>query len=317
LGYSDYDRARVELALAQQSLPNNAQVYNLAGSIDRDQRRWADAIHNLERACELDPRNLPYLIDLGGIYLWLHDYDQHTKIMDRIVALDPERKPGRIFRASVELYRRGDTGPLRSAIEKILTNEPGSEKDPFMAGQRYILALYDRDWDAAERAAPLLSRKYSLEWGLPRLGPDFGVGVVARLKGDEASARAAFIKARAQQEEEIRAHPDDATLLAELGLIDAGLGRKEEALSEGRRAMELTPSVKDESTEPSANINFAMICAWTGERELALGQLEALIKTPGDLTYGNLRLNPMWDPLRGDPRFEKIVASLAPKDDKL
>ena len=89
------------------------------------------------------------------------------------------------------------------------------------------------------RAAALLSRKNSLEWGFPQLGPDFWVGVVARLKGDETSARAAFMRARAQQEEEIRAHPDDVALLAELGLIDAGLGRKEEALSEGRRAMEL------------------------------------------------------------------------------
>ena len=146
-GYSDYDRARAELALAQQSLPNNPQVYELAGSMDRSQRRWADATHNLERACELDPRNLPYLINLGSTYLWLHDYDQHAKIMDRIVALHPERRPGRIFRASVEVYRRADTGPWRAAIEKILTNEPGSEKDPFVAGQRYTLALYDRDWD--------------------------------------------------------------------------------------------------------------------------------------------------------------------------
>src|SRR5438552_3174554 len=313
LGYQDYDRARAELALAQRSLPNNAQVYDLAGSIDRSQNRWADAIHNLERACELDPRNLPYLIDLGSNYLWLHDYDQHIKIMDRIVALQPDRKPGRIFRASVELYRRADTGPWRAAIEKILTNEPGSERDPFMAGQRYTLALYDRDWDAAERAAPLLSRKYSLEWGLPRLGPDFWVGVVARLKGDETSARAAFMRARAQQEEEIRAHPDDVTLPAELGRIDAGPGRNGEALSEGRRAMELAPSVKDESTEPFTKIDFAMICTWTGEREVALGQLEALTKAPGSYTYGNLRLSPMWDPLRGDPRFEKIVNSLAPK----
>ena len=312
LGYSDYDRARAELALAQQSLPNNAQVYELAGLMDCSQRRWADAIHNLERACELDPRNLPYLINLGGTYLWLHDYDQHIKIMDRIVALHPERKPGRIFRASVELYRRADTGPWRAAIEKILTNEPGSEKDPFVAGQRYTLALYDRDWDAAERAAPLLSRKYSFTWSFPRqLGPDFWVGVVARLKGDESSARAAFMRARAQQEEEIRVHPDNADLLAELGLIDAGLGRKEEALNEGRRAMELDPSAKDEFTE--STMWFAIICAWTGERDLALGQLEAFTKSPGSHTYGNLRLSPMWDPLRGDPRFEKIVASLAPK----
>src|SRR5438067_5789271 len=193
LGYSDYDRARAELALAQQSLPNNPQIYDLAGSIDRSQRRWADAIHNLERACELDPRNLPYLIDLGSTYLWLHDYDQHIRIMDRIVAYNPDLRPGRIFRASVELYRRADTGPMRAAIEKILTNEPGSEKDPFVASQRYTLALYDRDWDAAERAAPLLSQKNSLPWGFPSLGRDFWVGVVARLQGDETSARAAFM----------------------------------------------------------------------------------------------------------------------------
>jgi TolB-like protein/tRNA A-37 threonylcarbamoyl transferase component Bud32/Tfp pilus assembly protein PilF len=312
-GYSDYDRARAELALAQQSLPNNPRVYELAGSMDRSQRRWVDATHNLERACELDPRNLPYLINLGSMYLWLHDYDQHTKIMDRIVALHPERRPGRIFRAMVEVCRRADTGPFRAAIENILTNEPGSEKDPFMATQRYTLALYDRDWEAADRAAALLPQKNSLRWS-PQLGRDFWVGVVARLKEDETSARAAFLRAREQQEEEIRGHPDDVTLLADLGLIDAGLGKKEEALSEGRRAMELGSGVKDSGTEPYVKMCFAIICAWTGERELALGQLEASAKSPGYHTYGNLRLNPIWDPLRGDPRFEKIVASLAPKE---
>jgi tetratricopeptide (TPR) repeat protein len=203
---------------------------------------------------------------------------------------------------------------MRAAIEKILTNEPGSEKDPFVASQRYILALYDRDWDAAGRAAAVLSQKNSLPWGFPSLGRDFWVGVVARLQGDETSARAAFMRARAQEEEEIRGHPDDVGLLADLGLIDAALGRKEEALNEGRRAMELARSVKDESTEPSAKINFAMICTWTGEAELALEQLEAVTKAPGDYTYGNLRLSSLWDPLRGNPRFDKIVASLAPKE---
>src|SRR5881394_3460563 len=224
-GYLDYDRARAELALAQQSLPNNPVVYQLAGSMDRSQRRWADATQNLERACELDPRNYPYLINLGSTYLTLHDYDQHIRIMDRIVALHPERRVDRIFRASVEVYRRADTGPWRESIENMLTHEPGSEKDPFVASQRYTLALYDRDWDAAERAAPVLTQKHSLQWSFPQLGRDFWVGVIARLKGDETSARAAFMRARAQQEEEIRGHPDDAALLADLGVIDAGLGR--------------------------------------------------------------------------------------------
>jgi TolB-like protein/class 3 adenylate cyclase len=314
LGNADYDRARIELALAQKGLPNNPRIYHLAGRIDRREGRWADAIQNLERACELDPRNLPYLIYFGATYLWLHDYEQWAKVMDRIVALHPERRPGRIFRACLEVFRRADTAPLRAEIERILTNEPGSEKDPFVAGQRYTLALYDRDWDTASNVAAVLSQKNSLEWGLPQLSRDFWVGVVARLKGDETSARAAFMRARAQQEEEIRDHPDDASPLADLGLIDAGLGRKEEALNEGQRAMELARSVKDAFIEPYVRMCFAIICAWTGERELALGQLEALIKTPGFLTYGNLRLSPLWDPLRGDPRFEKIVASLAPKE---
>src|SRR5262249_31286913 len=279
-GYSDYDRARAELALAQQSLPNNPVVYQLAGSMDRSQGRWADAVQNLERACELDPRNLPYLINLGSTYLVIHDYDQHTRIMDRIVTLHPEQSGGRIFRASVEVYRRADTGPWRAAIEDMLTNEPGSEKDPFMVGQRFALALYDRDWDVANSLAARLSKKDSPQWGFPELGRDFWVGVVARLKGDETSARAAFMRARAQQEEEIRGHPDGVTLLADLGLIDAGLGRKEEALTQGRRAMELAPNMKDAGVVAYVTRCFAMICAWTGERELALGQLEAFTKAP-------------------------------------
>ena len=182
-----------------------------------------------------------------------------------------------------------------------------------MTGQRYTLALYDRDLEAANSLATMLSQKNSLEWSLPQLGRDFWVGVVARLKGDETSSRAAFMRARVQQEEEIRGHPDDVTLLSELGLIDAGLGRKEEALNEARRALELAPSVKDSFTEPYVTMCFAISCAWTGERELALGQLEAFTKAPGLHTYGNLRLSPLWDPLRGDPRFEKIVNSLAPR----
>ena len=311
-GYSNHDRARAELALAQQSLPNNAQVYDLAGSMDCSQRRYADAIQNLERACELDPRNLPYLIGLAATYFGLHDYDQFTRIMDRIVAYNPDLRPGRIFRAAVDLARRADTGPWRAEIEKILTNEPGSDKDPFVACHRYTLALYDRDWDAAERVAPLLYGKNSVMWGFPDLGRDFWVGLVARLKGDETSARAAFMRARTQQEEELRVQSDNACLLAELGLIDAALGRKEEALNEGRRAMELDPGAKDEFTE--STMCFTLICAWTGERDLALGQLEALVKSPGEYNYGNLHLSPLWDPLRGDPRFEKIVASLAPKE---
>src|SRR5436190_5093449 len=309
---SEYDRARAELTLAQQTLPNNPRAYQLAGLIDRRQGRWADATHNLERACELDPRNLPYLILLGGTYNVMHDYEQWAKVMDRILALHPSRKPARIFRAFIAVDQRADTGPWRVAIEKMLAEDPASAKDPYLTGQRFVLALFDRDLDAAAVFAAALSPKNFPDGVYPDFGRDFWMGVVARLKGDETSARTALTMAVAEQKEEIR-NPDDVWLLSRLALIDAILGKKEQALSEGRRAIKMLPIAKNLTTDGYVKRYFAMICAWAGERELALEQLEVVARIPGGPSYGDLRLNPMWDPLRGDPRFEKIVASLAPK----
>ncbi|MEP6586432.1 MAG: protein kinase [Candidatus Udaeobacter sp.] len=308
-GYADYDRARAELALAHHSLPNNPVVCELAGLIDRSQGRWVEATHNLERACEVDPRNIPNLITLATTYMWLHDYDQMARILDRILAVQPDGKLPRIIRARIEVDRRADTGPWRTAIEKILASEPGSADDPFVAANRLNLALCDRDLDAAGSIAAAISQKD---------GRDFSLGLVASLKGDVAAARAAFIRARTELEEGIRVQPDNIGLLSDLGLIDAALGRKQEALNEARRAMELVPAAQEAMRGPSNNegstrTRFAMICAWTGEHDLALEQLEMLAGVPTGPSYGDLRLDPMWDPLRGDPRFEKIVASLAPK----
>src|SRR5205807_1703834 len=144
----------------------------------------------------------------------------------------------------------------------------------------------------------------------------FGEGVVARVRGDAAAARAAFTVARVQQEEATRAQPDYAPALCTLGLIDAGLGRKEEALREGRRAVELLPVEKDSINGAHMIEYFAIIAAWVGEKDIACEQLAITTRLPGygTISYGQLKLLPYWDPLRGDPRFEKIVASLAPKD---
>ena len=320
-GYSDYDGARAELALAQQGLPNDARAFELAGLIDRRHDRWADAIHNFERACELDPRNGLDLITLATTYLWLHDYDQMVRVMDRIISLDPARRLPRVIRAQIEVDRRADTRPLRAAIQEILTNEPGAEKDPNVAEYRLDVAFYDRDLDDAGSLVAALPEKDT--WWLNSMSVsvvrrDFLLGIIARLKGDLGAARAAFMKARTETEEELRVHPDDMDLLFSLAQIDALLARKQEALSEGRRAMELAPIAQEVMfgwcpTEACATRSFAMICAQVGETDLALEQLEAVTKIPGGPTYGDLRLDPGWDSLRGEPRFEKIVNSLAPK----
>src|SRR5207249_96971 len=124
-------------------------------------------------------------------------------------------------------------------------------------------------------------------------------GLVARLKGDAAAAQAAFTAARARQEKAVRARPDDGPVLCVLGLMDAGLGRKEEALREGRRALELAPLAKDSLDGADILYFYAVICAWTGERDLAIEQLETLAKIPAGVCYGDIRLDPNWDILRG------------------
>jgi tetratricopeptide (TPR) repeat protein len=240
----------------------------------------------------------------------LKDYDQMARVIDRIIAMVPDHKRPRLIRAGIDQEWRADTRPLRAAIEKILTNEPGSEKDPVVAASRLDLALYDRDLNTAATLAAALPEK---------AGRDFSLGIVAHLKGDASPARAAFMRARAETEAELHVRPDDMDLLFRLAHIDALLGRKQEALSEGRRAMELAPAAQEAMfgwcpNEVCAKQSFALLCARAGETDLALEQLEAVTKIPGGPSYGELRLDPVWDPLRCDPRFEKIVASLAPKE---
>ncbi len=130
---------------------------------------------------------------------------------------------------------------------------------------------------------------------------------------NDQEARAAFTAARVEQEKIVQAQPNYGPALCVLGLIDASLGRKAEALREGRRAMELA-SVKKDAVRSALMIQYlALIAAWTGDKDLACEQLLLLCEAPSILSYGELKLLPWWDPLRGDPRFEKIVASLAPK----
>jgi tetratricopeptide (TPR) repeat protein len=181
-----------------------------------------------------------------------------------------------------------------------------------LAAVRIFLATAERDPKAGLRALADLGKN--------TYGPDailytraFGEGFFGRLKGDAVAAQAGFTKARAEQQQIVNAQPDYAPAVCVLGLIDAGLGRKDEALREGRRAAELMPPSKDSINGAHIMQVLAVIYAWVGEKDLALEQLQRTVQIPGGANYGNLRLWPHWDPFRGDPRFEKIVASLASK----
>jgi TolB-like protein/class 3 adenylate cyclase/Tfp pilus assembly protein PilF len=312
-GYLDYDRARKELSLAQKSLPNEPWAFVLAGYIDRRQGRWAESTKNLERAAELDPQNPHVLQQIAGSYDLLRRYADEARVLDRAIALTPKEEGKaalRADRAQCELNWHADTRPLLSTIETILVEDSREVKN--IAAYWLRGSLCERDFDGASRALAALpvAGCYQQTVPFPRTWCE---GVVAQLRGDKAAAHAAFTSMRAEAVKLVAEQPDYPEGLCVLGMADAALGHKDDAIREGRRAVELLPVTKDAIAGALLVQNLALIYAWTGEKDLALEQLSVAARIPGHLSYGELRLHPYWDPLRGDPRFDKIVTSLAPK----
>jgi hypothetical protein len=232
-----------------------------------------------------------------------------------VLKIAPDNVETRAGRKEFYLFWKADTRPLHQTIETILAQGPRTIVSA--AASWFSCALAERDPPAAERALVALGDNQCWNEGGIILSHSFGEGLLARMTKDDARARTAFGAARAQQEKIVQAQPDYGPALCVLGLIDAALGQKDLALDEGRRAIAVMPVEKDVTNGSRVLQYFAITAAWAGEKELALQQLETGLRTPAAslmLSYGALRLFPVWDPLRGDPRFEKIVASLAPKE---
>jgi tetratricopeptide (TPR) repeat protein len=299
----DYDNARAELAVAQRTLPNNAQAFALLSDIDMFQGRWNESVRNLEKALELDPRNAFSLRKLALRYGFMRRYAEAVVAVDGAIALAPEDAGLRAYRASFDLLWRADPKPLHEIYDALRNENPTAAAE---AGEFWLLlALCERDPVLAEGALATLGDGFSEQQLF--FPVTFLKGCVARAFGDDAAARNAFTAARAEVERSVREQPDEGAPLCVLGLIDAGLGRKEEALREGRRASELTPITKDAFNGVHIMRYLGVIYAWTGEKDLAVEQIAATLQVPSFLSYGELRLHPFWDSLRGDPRFEKLV----------
>jgi TolB-like protein/class 3 adenylate cyclase len=313
-GPRDYAAALAELENARRSLPNDPGIFKLIGFILRRRGQQEEGLRNLEKALELDPRSYDIMQQIALSYENLRRYPEEAAILDRALTIIPNDVATECARAAVDLYWKGDTAPLHEVIDSILAKNPGSISDA--ASSWFVCALAERDPSAAERA--LVALDGGPCWGddVIDLSRNFGEGLLARVMKDEAKARAAFSKARTEQEKIVQAQSDYGPALCVLGLIDAALGRKEAALEEGRRAIKLLPVEKDSVNGSRMIQYFAVTAAWTGEKDLAFQQLELGVRAPFAsqlLSYGGLKLLPVWDPLRGDSRFEKIVAELAPK----
>jgi TolB-like protein/class 3 adenylate cyclase len=309
VAHRDYDRALSELEIARRSLPNEPLVFLSIARIERRRGQWEESNRNFERALELDPRNFTILQQLSLTYEYQRRYGKMSATLKRALEIAPDDIPTKGLLAAVALESQADPKPLRAAVDAIIAADPHAAEA--LADECIELALCERDWPSARRTLAMTdagcqvgSLPFSHAWCL---------GVVARASSDTRRAHAAFIEAEAEIKKILETQPDYPEALCVLGLIEAALGQKAQAIENGKRAVDLLPLTKDAIDGAYMITSLALIYAWCGEKKLATEQLEVATRIPSDLNYGQLRLHPRWDPLRGDPRFEQIVASLAPK----
>jgi TolB-like protein/Flp pilus assembly protein TadD len=290
-----YDRARDELTIARRKLPNNSEALLIAGKIDRCQNRWDSAVTNLRKATELDPRNAEAGYWRGMTYFEMRRYSEYEQLLTKDAA---SGNPwSQCWLARIKLAQ-GDPVAAQSILDQVpLDFRPARE----VWWLRFDAAFYVRDYDAASRVIASTPGEWVDEAAVAE-------GKVARARGDKQKALAAFATAR-EKTDAIWGPRDDIDYLRAVSEIDAGLGRKDEAIRQAQRAVDLTPIAKDPLERTYAVGTLALIYAWTGERDRALEQLEIVAAIPAGPTYGDLRFNPCWDSLRGDKRFDKIVAA--------
>jgi TolB-like protein/Tfp pilus assembly protein PilF len=311
-GRLDYDGALAELEVAQQTLPNDARIFRMIGYIQRRQGRWQESTQNLERAHNLDPGDTETLQQIALSYGVLRRYADEKSVLDRALAIEPNDVSTKVALAAIQFHWKGDTRSLHQTIDSLGASRAGGLSSA--ADEGLSCALAERDVPAAENVLNTIGDTPLTDYSV-HLNRQLLEGVIARMTKNDGSARDLFTAARVQQEKTVQAEPNYGPALCVLGLIDAGLGRRDEALREGRRAVELVPVEKDALVGPTMIKYLAMIAAWVGDKDLACEQLAIAVRPPSTISYGQLRLLPCWDPLRGDPRFEKIVASLAPKEE--
>jgi TolB-like protein len=301
----DFDLARDELTVARRKLPNDSEALFMAARIDRRQNRWDDSLANFQKASELDPRNIEAAFYLKLVYREMRRYHELEQLFAKDAASGTVQEPWTQLGLAELKLAEGDPVAAQALLAQVPLDFSPIEE---IWDTRFTAALYLRDYDAANRVIATTPAKfaYVLDGQPPESWAD---GLVARLRGDKQKALAVFAGARKRLDATWGDKPKDEAYFEQVARLDAGLGRKEEAIREALRAVDLMPIAKDSIAGPDIVRNLALVYAWTGERDRALEQLEIVAKIPAGPTYGDLRFNPCWDDLRGDKRFDKVVAA--------
>jgi len=307
-GDRDYERALSEFEIAKRDLPNEADAYSAIAAIQRRQGKWVESTANFEKAVSLDPKNANVLFNLGLNYMAQRDFETADKIFDRAIAADPQAFASRGMKSALAIAWKGDVG----FVEKQLSLVPGEfDPDGLVTAARVGILMLQRKFADALK---LLQQFRGETLLYPDTGPCPKALLEGRLylyQGDKTKAQAAFERARPVAEQLVRDAPGDPGRHVQLGAVLAGLGLKEEAVNEGRKAVESVPESQDAFEGPQATAALAEIYAGVGEYDEAFRLLDHLLKVPNGLTVPALKLDPVWDPLRKDPRFQALIDKYA------
>jgi serine/threonine-protein kinase len=307
-GDRDYDRALAEFEIAKRDLPNEAQAYMAIGAIQRRQGKWTESNTNLEKAAALDPKNLTILFNLAFSYMAQRKFETAEKTLDRPIAATPESFMARGLKAYLAVLWKGD---IRLAENELSSIPADIDPDGRMTAARIWLFSLQRKFSDALQVLQQFRGETLANPSNGACPKAFLEGVLYLNLGDKAKARAAFERARVVSEQLLRESPDDAARHAQYGAILASLGQKQEAINEGKRAVELLPESADAFDASLMTASLAVIYTWVGEHDEAFRLLDHLLQTPNLLTIPVLKLDPVWDPLREDPRFQALIDKYA------
>jgi len=314
LGYSyyygdrDYQRALTEFEIAKRDLPNEADAYAAISAIQRRQGKWAESNVNFEKSTSLDPKNASVLFNLGMNYMAQRDFEAADKLFDRAIAADPQSFSANGMKSALAIAWKGD---VNFAEKQLASIPPGFDPDGLVTAARIWILMLQRKFAEALQVVQQFRGEVLI---YPERGPcpkAFLEGTIYLQLGDQGKAHAAFEQARIVAERLVRDAPDDPGRHAQLGAVLAGLGKKADAVNEGKKAVELLPESQDAFDGPQATAALAEIYAWVGEHDEAVRLLDHLLTVPGGLTVPTLKLDPVWDPLRKDSRFQALIDKYA------
>jgi TolB-like protein/Flp pilus assembly protein TadD len=302
-GDRDYERALAEFEIAKRGLPNEAQAYMAIGAIQRRQGKWTESTANFERATALDPKNASFLFNLGFSYVAQRNFETADKIFDRALVAAPQAFSARALKGVVAILWKGDG---KVAENQLASAAPATDSGGLVISTQVWVMTLERKFPEALQAVQQFPGEI-LDTHTGRVPKAFFEGLIYHYEGDKVKAAAAFEHARIVAEQLVHESPDDAPRHALLGEILAALGQKDAAISEGKRATELLPESQDAYDGPQISAALAEIYAWTGENDEALRLLDHLLHTPSGITIPLLKLDPVWDPLRKDARFQALI----------